>query len=455
MLFVAGCAKPPAAHGPPLMLAPADPAGEVQTRLLQDARAQFAEGRYETATRLLRRLIDRYPRSPVLLDARWWLARSYEQTGELEAALDQYRLVAWSAGDPGLARQAAGRIAELEPLAATLSRSNRTAILIPIVRLPSDPNLEGWLRNLARSGITTVVLELDRNRDADVQATGRLTSPAHRLGLSVFAGISPRRMMAQKQDPAWHDIAYDPIQRQLRPSESLDLFHPSVQQDLVDLSSALAAAGVDGILFRADAPGPLEGFGLSAMQAFERDFSAKLEPGRLYAASDQHVPFPNDQAPARQDAANQPVFQAYTPEFWRWAGWKSRETPKVLDRIRRTVQARWPALRFMLEVHPETVTDPVQALIRYSEDLLEAKQRRFNSYLFGMSDDPSRTFSSHPGLLSRAVEVIGEANRVWIAIPLPAGELDRVAERVRPDVDRASLPRGIGVMYGPESGSVP
>lgn len=435
------------------MPVPADPAREVQIRLLQDARAQFAEGRYEAAARLLRRLIDADPRSPHLPDARWWLARSYDQAGDLPAALEQYRLVVRYAGDAERVRQAIGRITQLEPLVLAASRrSDRTAVLIPVARLPSDQNLDGWVRDLVRSGITTVVLGLNTRPDAGVQAAGRLAPAAHRYGLAVFAGMSPRRMIAPEQDPAWQDRLYDPGQRQLQPSESLDLLHPSVQQYLVSLSSALAAAGVDGILFRADAPGPLEGFGPSAMQGFERDFSVTLEPSQLYASPDQTLPLPTDQAQAGQRSASQP---SYTPDFWRWTGWKTRETLRALDRIRRAVRARWPALHVILEVHPETVTDPVQGLARYSEDLLEAKRLRFDSYLFGLSDPSAGTLASRPDMLNRAVDVIGETGRIWIAIPLPAGSIDRSTEGTPPVLDRAAAPPGIGVIYSAEAGSVP
>jgi tetratricopeptide (TPR) repeat protein len=462
MLFVAGCARPQT-HGPPFMPAPADPAVEVQTRLLEDARTQFGEGRYETATRLLRRLIETYPRSPLLPEARWWLARSYDRAGELPAALEQYRLVTRSAGDEERVRQALRRIAELERLVTAVPRTgDRAAVLIPASRLPAAQDLERWVRDLARAGVTAVVLELDGKQDTEVPpdgsrrmnatAAGRLVPVAHRYGLSVFAGIYPRQVTAPEQDPAWKDLAYDPIQKQLRASESLDLFHPSVQQYLVTLCSALAATGVDGILFKADAPGPLEGFGPSALQTFERNFSVKLEPSQLYASPAQSIPVPNDQPQARQGPASPP---SYAPEFWRWTGWKARETLKVLDRIRRAVRAASPALHFVLEMHLETVTNPVEALARYSEDLYEARNVRFDSYLFDSGNSSSGTAFSHPDALRRAVDAIGSAERIWIAIPLPAGEIDRVGERVRPAVDRPSLPPGIGLLYRTEAASVP
>jgi tetratricopeptide (TPR) repeat protein len=431
----AGCAtsRP---YGPPALRAPADPSRDIQTRLLQDARTQFDEGRYDAAVLRLRRLLDAYPRSPYVLEARWWLGRAYEQTGDVEAALDEYRFVARSAGDAA-SREVARRIGELERLTAALPRTgDRTAVLLPVSQLPPDDvDLRVWLQTFTRSGVTTVVPALEGNPGTDLPAVKRLVSVARPLGLSIFAAVSPRRMRRPDQDAAWADVVFDPAQKQVQPSSSLDLFHPAVQQELVSLSSALAASGVEGVLLRADAPGPREGFGPSAAQAFERAFSAKLDPARLYPAAE----------PAGRAAA-------YSPEFWRWTGWKARETLKALDRIKRAVRTRWPNLRFLLELHGEAVTDPVEALARYSEDLLEAKRLRFDGYLFRPAD-PSEPLA--PGAVNRTVEMLGYAERIWIMLAVPAGEIEHADAHLHPVRDRAALPRGINLLYSREAAAVP
>ena len=70
------------------------PGDEVQALLIQQAQDHFAEGRYEASVRILRRVVESYPRSPRQAEARWWLARSYEQSGYFKAALAEYRLLA-------------------------------------------------------------------------------------------------------------------------------------------------------------------------------------------------------------------------------------------------------------------------------------------------------------------------------------------------------------------------
>jgi hypothetical protein len=336
-------------------------------------------------------------------------------------------------------------------------------MLLPADRLPLK-DLDGWIRDLAEAGVTTVVVEGGRRPSAGTadsvslrphdlamlrDTIGRLTPAAHRQGVTVYAAMSLRRMNAPDTGTDWNDRLFDPLQGQMRPSEFLDLFHPSVQHYLAGLGSDLAGAGVDGILFRADAPlGPMEGFSDSAVNGFERDFGIKLEPATLYLSAGRGAALsePTSQPP------DQPISMSYAPEFWRWTGWKSRESLKILDRIRLAARARAPALRVMLEVHAESVTDPVHALVRYGEDLQEAKKLRFDSYLFAMDGDRS---SARRETLSRAIAVIGEAHRIWATIPFPAGESGRLRERLHPAADRAALPDGIGLIYVEETRAVP
>src|SRR5207247_8258838 len=111
----AGSARRPA-PSPPRLLPSAGPTIEAQDRLLHTARSYLSEGSYEAAGDVLRRLIETHPQSPLLLEAHWWLARSYEQAGDLYAALAQYRILANLATEDRYGAEARGPIAELEKL---------------------------------------------------------------------------------------------------------------------------------------------------------------------------------------------------------------------------------------------------------------------------------------------------------------------------------------------------
>ena len=61
-----------------------------------------------------------------------------------------------------------------------------------------------------------------------------------------------------------------------------------------------AVTGVDGVLFRADAPlGPTDGLSAYGLRGFERDFDIKLDPRKLFTP-------PNGGSPATQPRAGRP-----------------------------------------------------------------------------------------------------------------------------------------------------
>ena len=95
LVVLPGCAS--LAHRFPPSMPPAasgvDPALDAQTRLIESAYRAYVQERYPLASALFQRFVDSNPDSPRLSEARWWLARSYEQSGDLTAALSAYRAV--------------------------------------------------------------------------------------------------------------------------------------------------------------------------------------------------------------------------------------------------------------------------------------------------------------------------------------------------------------------------
>lgn len=452
MLLGAGCAAPPA-PSPPRLLPSAGPTIEAQDRLLHTARSHLSEGSYEAAGDVLRRLIETHPQSPLLLEAHWWLARSYEQAGDLYAALAQYRILANLAKEDRYGAEARGRIAELEKLLGPTATqaTGLIAILLPLQGLPAPRELDPWVQTLGQAGITTVLVEGGTVTLRD--GLSQLVPIAHRHGLSVFAAITLRRMTGVDPPFEWADWSYDPAQRQLHLSPYADLFHPVFQEYLVGFLTDLAGTGVDGVLFRAGAPlGPTEGFSAAGLRGFERDFQLRLDPDQLFPPSIRGAPV----MPPR-DAQDQE--KRYAPDFWRWAGWKARESLKVMDRLRGAMRKQSPRLRFALEVHPEAISNPVEALAQYGEDLLEAKRSRFDFYLTGprpsINEPRPDIVERMPGIIEHMIEMIGEAERIWVAIPLPAGETARLVERVHPTTDRDAFIKGISLIYTGTVVSVP
>lgn len=455
------------------------PGDEVQALLIQQAQAQFAEGRYEVAARILRRAVEAYPRSPKQAEARWWLARSYEQAGYFKAALAEYRLLAAQepSGQPQPASyvaEAKARIAALEQRLGLLANTSRGLVGLQLSprAVPDATAIDQWMQGLGQAGVTMLVLDAGTRpgvtRDTSPAGVyfrtswatvvrdvfGYAVPSAHRHGLAVFAAVSLRQMNWLDPRLGWNDVMLDRMTGRLVASAELDLFHPAYQEYLIGFLADLAATGVDGVLFRAEAPsGPQQGFSQHGLRGFERDFAMRLDPTALL--------FP-DLAPAPRVAPirnGQPARQEGSPDYWRWLGWKARETIAVMARLRHAVRQRAPVLQFALEVHQEAVSDPVTALVQYGEDLLEAKAARFDFYVMAEGPPPASFVTVPPPgtapavirpgetFAARAVELVGEADDIWLTKPLAVGDPARPWARVAPAADRAALPPGLGLLY--------
>lgn len=438
---------------------------QAQARLLELARRDLDRGHYDDASALLQRLITTYPNSPYLMEAHWWLAQTYEGTGDLTSALAEYRLLTGGGPETQYAADAQSRIRILEPLVGSAAGrpGDLTVIAMSSQAVGAIPDLDQWMAAVAASGATTVLLDVGTPRGqvpAGVffrtgsalvlhDVFGQLVPDAHRHGLSVFAAVTLRCMDWVGPQLGWHDWTYDRTRLQLRPSEYLDIFHPAFQDYLAGFLSDLAETRVDGILFRNDAPlGPADGFSPFGIRVFEREFDTKLDPGALFSSTGpiQQIA-PGTESSARRSGPS------YPPEFWRWVGWKARTALGISDRLIRSLHARAPRLQFVLEVHPQTVTNPLEGLVQYGEDLLEAKRTRFD-YFFtavGFSSDSRRAGSAgqngHKLVISRMVELIGKRDRIWVTVPVPEEDLLGLGDRLHLSVERARMGPGIGLVY--------
>jgi hypothetical protein len=368
-----------------------------------------------------------------------------------------------SASPAVIRTQAAQYVSPTLPAApeSTPTLKGVTALMVAPQDVPPANELEQWIQTLMQDGITMVLLDVGTSAGSNRMVSndgqraigiyfrsqwaetirdifGELIPPAHQQGLTVFAVVSPRRINWVDPTVAWLDRSYDPVHHQLRLSPYLDLFHPAFQEYLVGLLSDLADTGVDGILFRNDVPiGPYDGFSAFGVRAFERDFHARMEPAQLFTRAKS----------TGQGASNDGAAQSLPAEFWHWVGWKARERVKILERLSHAMRSRGNTRHVALEVHPEAVTDPRAALVRYGEDLLEAK-RRFQYFLL-RSPEHTAIPGVHAPQRSMALEqmkgLLGASDRIWTAIPISSDGvvgLDRSSQ-----ADRAELGKDIGLIY--------
>ena len=340
--------------------------------------------------------------------------------------------------------------------------SGVTALIVAPYDVPPVQELDQWIHSLMQGGITMVLLDIGTGTQAERIAPesgrgatgiffksqwasmirdvfGELVPLAHHQGLSVFGAVSPRRINWVDPALAWFDRSYDPVHRQLRLSPYMDLFHPAFQEYLVGLLSDLADTGVDGILFSNDAPvGPYDGFSAFAVRAFERDFQTRMEPDQLFTAV---------KAKGQGATSDNGAAQSLPAEFWRWSGWKARERMKIFGRLSDAMRLRGNAAHTALEVHREAVSDPRAALVRYGEDLLEAK-RRFQYFVL---PSPSHAVTSGVNGVQTAIvldqmkALLGRAERIWIEAPVVPDALG--APGTSAATDRAELGTDIGLIY--------
>ena len=181
--FAPGCAKTYAPLPPP-EIAPslppsADPTNEVENRLWSGAITAQDGGQHELAIRTFKRLINAYPKSAHLAEGRWRLGQSFEQVGDIPAAVSEYR--ALLAMEPLLLpndtfqAQATQRIEALR-LEGTLPDnivSGHTALSVSAVGILSLSRVDVWLQQVRDSGVTALVLDVG----CDAMCSGNVRVP--------------------------------------------------------------------------------------------------------------------------------------------------------------------------------------------------------------------------------------------------------------------------------------
>jgi hypothetical protein len=359
-----------------------------------------------------------------------------------------------SSHSPALIRTQAAQFARpalpVVPAESTKTLRSVTALTVAPEDVPPSAELERWVQSLMQGGITMVLVDIGtsagsnpivsedgrratgiyfRSQWADTirDIFGELLPLAHQQGLSVFAAVSPRRINWVDPTLGWQDHSYDPVHRQVRLSPYLDLFHPAFQEYLIGLLTDLADTGVDGILFRNDvALGPYDGLSAFGVRGFERDFHIRIDPAQFFTGT---------------------MSQPFPAEYWRWAGWKARERVKILERLSHAMRVHGNTRHVAVEIHPEAVADPRAALVRYGEDLLEAK-RRFQYFLLRASSQ-----ASSPGVNGRQTSMIveqmkgllGSPDRIWTTISVSADDAGQIGIASR--THREELGKDIGLIY--------
>ncbi|MBI3804309.1 MAG: family 10 glycosylhydrolase [Nitrospirae bacterium] len=364
--LLAGCI------GPVTRSAPQDPQGWGE--LVEGVRS-FEAGRYIEARRRSLNIIESYPGSPLLGEAQWLLAKSYDATGEKEAAIRELRLYL---------RNYPNSTHEEEAHAYLFRLAQADPKTIAITWAPaSGRGLEEALRRFKKWGANAVILPVVDNSigrgglffnspGAPVSSdrVGEWAETAHRMGYRMIAQVPLREIRwATLLHPEWRDQKFDPKRGTVQPIEKLDLFHPEVREMILRMYRDLGAYPIDGIYIEDLSYPAEEGWSPSAIRLYEGLFFEPLGPNDLLEVRGGL----NTDGRGRTERA---------PQFWHWVGWRSRHMTDLLKELQGVVHSVHPGVEWGIALPEMLVTQPMRGLEENSLDLLDLKRAPTDFYLF-------------------------------------------------------------------------
>jgi len=404
---------------PPPATSGIDPALDAQTRLIESAHRAFAQERYALASALFQRFVDSNPDSPRLSEARWWLARSYEQGGDLPSALAAYRALVGTAPQSiphadsyefhalnwlDSFRRGLGPSSLLErrQIALWLTRTDQRAI----------PDVGLWIEQLAAAGVTALILDagpvsrvLGESGPIGVyfQTTkvpviedwfSVIVPVAHAKRIAVLASLNLHEPGWKTVNPEWDTVIAGSRNQVLDPAGSVDVLHPEYQHLVGEVAQDLLRADIDGLVIGARRA---KGFAEESSATSRRMFVDLFGPSL--------------------DSQDLPV----SPDPWRWAGWKTRTYLEFVARLTRQLRQTRPGLLVAVAVHERAIFSPSDALTEYGEDVIETKRRGFHLLVqpeHGMFDRFEEQEVRLEAMRQRLTPIAGDERQLWLGVAL-------------------------------------
>ena len=400
-----------------------DPALDAQTRLLESAYRAFAQERYPLASALLQRFVDSNPDSPRLSEARWWLARSYEERGDLQAALSAYRALVGEAPrstsrTDSYEYHALNRLDEFRrnlSLSSLLER-RQIALWLPGAYWLSIPDVGLWIAQLAEAGVTSLIVEAGSPSLETMQSgpvgvyfqTSKapviedlftvIVPAAHAKGMAVLAAFNLHEPGWTTMTPEWGVIMANGTDQVFQPVGRVDVLHPEYQRLVGEVTQDLLSTDIDGLVVGARRT---KGFAEEWSPTSRRMFEVQFEPSF--------------------DSHDQPV----SPDAWRWAGWKTRTYLGFVARLTQQLRQTRPGLLVAVAVHERAIFSPVDALTEYGEDVFETKQRGLHLVVQpepGMSERSDEQRAKLETVQQRLTPMPGDERQLWLGMTLGAAD---------------------------------
>jgi len=409
-----------------------DPALDAQTRLLESAYRAYAQARYPLASALLQRFVDANPDSSKLSEARWWLARSYEESGNLPAALSAYRALVGEEPRSALlvgsyefhARNRLGAFRRSLGPSSLLERRQIALWLTSTDWLTiSDVGL--WIEQLADAGVTALIVEagslpretapagpvgvyFQTSKVPVVEDLFTVIVPAaHAKGMAVLASLNLHEPGWTTVNPEWDTVMAGSADQVLQLAGPVDVLHPDYQRLVSEVAQDLLRTDIDGLVVEARrAKGFAEEWSPTSRRMFEAQF------GLSFDSHDQSI----------------------SPDAWRWAGWKTRSYLGFVARLTQQLRQAQPGLLVAVVVHERAVFFPVDALMEYGEDVLETKQRGLHLVVqpeVGMLERSDDQGAAMDTVRQRLAPTAGDERRLWLGMALGAFDQSSLITAVR------------------------
>ena len=434
LVVLPGCAS--LVHQFPPSMPPAtsgvDPALDAQTRLIESAYRAFVQERYPLASALFQRFVDSNPASPRLSEARWWLARSYEQRGDLPAALSAYRAVVGEAprSTPLVDSYEFHALNRLDAFRRSLGPSSllehrQIALWLTSADWLTIPDVGLWIAQLADAGVTSLIVEAGSPSRATVQSgpigvyfqTSKvpvvedrftvIVPAAHAKGMAVLASLNLHEPGWTTVNPEWGIAMANRTDQVFQPVGHVDVLHPEYQRLVGEVAQDLLRTDIDGLVVGARrAKGFAEEWSPTSRRMFEGLF------GPSFDSQDQSV----------------------SPDAWRWVGWKTRAYLGFVARLAQQLRQTRQGFLVAVVVHEHAVFSPADALTEYGEDVLETKQRGLHLVVPPGSGMPERSDEQGAGMETvrqRLAPTAGDERQLWLGMALGAADLSSQVTAVR------------------------
>ena len=433
-LVLSGCAGlaprvPPSV--PPATLG-IDPAQDAQTRLLESAYRAYVQERYSLASALLQRFVDANPDSPRRSEARWWLARSYEQGGDLPAALSAYRALVGEAPRSTLLAgsyeyHALNRLDAFRRSLGPSSLLERRQVALWLTRADwlTGPDVGLWIAKLADAGVTALVVEAG-SPSRETMKSGPMgvyfqtskvpvvedlftviVQAAHANGMVVLASLNLHEPGWMTLNPEWGIVIANRTDQVFQPGDHVDVLHPDYQRLVGEVAQDLLRTDIDGLVVGARrAKGFAEEWSPTSRRMFEGLFGPSVD------SHDQSV----------------------SPDSWRWAGWKTRSYLGFVARLTQQLRQTRPGLLVAVVVHERAVLSPADALTEYGEDVLETKQRGLHLFVQpepGMPERSDDLGTAMETVRQRLAPTARDERQLWLGMALGASDQSSLITAVR------------------------